>query len=197
MRETRARVVAAGTAQFLERGWTGTTVRAVASAAGVSVATVEQLFGTKAHLLKAAIDVAIAGDDEPVPVLQRSWAAAVRRAGSPEEFLAAVADVLAAAQARSAGLVLALFEAARTDPGLAPLCARKAAEREATAAWIVDALARLAPVTRGGLDSLWILMDPAVFDRLIRTRGWSVERYAAWFADSARRLLIDTVEDRS
>jgi hypothetical protein len=39
----------------------------------VSVPTVELLFGNKARLLKAAIDVAIAGDDDAVPVLDRSW----------------------------------------------------------------------------------------------------------------------------
>ena len=48
----------------------------------MSVATVELLFGTKVALLKAAIDVAIAGDDEPVAVLDRAWAGAARRAAT-------------------------------------------------------------------------------------------------------------------
>lgn len=189
-RETRRRVLAAATAQFLERGWAGTTVRGVAAASGVSVPTVEQLFGTKRHLLTAAIDVAIAGDDEPVPVLDRPWVDAAARARTPRELLAVAAPVLAAAQARSASLVLALFEAARTYPDLAAPAAERARQREATAAWLVDALARLTPVTPGAVDTLWILMDPALYDRLTRMRGWSRERYAEWFADSARRLLV-------
>ena len=32
-------------------------------------------------------------------------------------------------------------------------------------------------------------MDPALFDRLTADRGWTAERYGAWFADSALRLL--------
>jgi hypothetical protein len=32
-------------------------------------------------------------------------------------------------------------------------------------------------------------MDPAVFDRLTSDRGWPPERFAAWFTDSALRLL--------
>jgi hypothetical protein len=68
--------------------------------------TVEALFGAKARLLKAAIDVAIAGDDEPVPVLDRSWAADAMAAGTVVELLSIVAGVIGPAQARSAGLVL-------------------------------------------------------------------------------------------
>src|SRR5687768_13857759 len=99
----------AATSAFLERGWVGTTVRGVAAAAGVSVPAVEQAFGTKARLLKAAIDVAVAGDDEPVPVRDRGWV----EAGTTVDT---VAGILAAAQQRSAGLVLAVFEGAATDP---------------------------------------------------------------------------------
>ena len=44
------------------------------------MAAVELAFPTKSDLLKAAIDVAIAGDDEPVPVLERPWAVAARAA---------------------------------------------------------------------------------------------------------------------
>jgi len=45
------------------------------------------------------------------------------------------------------------------------------------------------------VDTLWVLMDPAVFDRLVRRRHWTVEQYQNWFARSARRLLVaDTPE---
>ena len=37
---------------------------------------------------------------------------------------------------------------------------------------------------------MWVLMDPAVFDRLIRQRHWTRERYQDWFARSVRRLLV-------
>src|SRR5260221_10812195 len=103
-RRTRQRVLDAATAVFLDRGYGGATIRAVAAGAKVSVPTVEALFGTKARLLKAAIDVAIAGDDEPVAVLDRGWGADAPHAWPAEEFLSVVAGVVAAAQARSAGV---------------------------------------------------------------------------------------------
>lgn len=193
-RHTRRRVLTAAAAVFVEQGWGGATVRAVATRAGVSVPTVEALFGTKARLLKAVIDVAIAGDDEPVAVLDRPWAAAARQAGSAPEFLAAVGAVLAAAQQRSAGLVLAVFEGAGRDRELAALAEQMTSQRAVTAGWIVDELRRLAPLRPGcgrdeAVDTVWVLMDPAVFDRLLRRPGWAAERYGRWFAESARRLL--------
>ena len=188
-RRTRRRIIDAAAALFLERGYAGATVRAIAEAAGVAVPTVELGFGTKARLLKAAIDVAIAGDDEPVPVLDRAWADTARNATSPAALLAVAADVIAAAQSRSAGLVLAVFEGGRTDPDLAALAQELTDQRAGTARWLVDALAALAPPHADAADDLWLLMDPAIFDRLVRHRGWTPERYGRWFARTAHALL--------
>lgn len=158
--------------------------------------TVEALFGTKARLLKAAIDVAIAGDDEPVAVLDRPWAHAARDASGLDEFLSLVADALADAQRRSAGLVLAVFEGSARDADLAALADQMVAQRSATASWIVRGMERFAPFRPGcdvdeAVDVMWLLMDPAVFVRLTRVRGWSVSRYRRWVADSAARLLLE------
>ncbi len=188
-RRTRRRILDAAAVLFLERGYAGATMRAIAVAAGVAVPTVELGFGTKARLLKAAIDVAIAGDDEPVPVLDRSWADTARQAQTAAEFLAVAADVIAAAQSRSAGLVLAVFEGARTDPELAALATQLTDQRAATARWLVDALARIAPPHADAVDDLWLLMDSALYDRLVRHRGWTPDRYGQWLARSAHALL--------
>jgi AcrR family transcriptional regulator len=180
---------------FLERRFSGSTIRLIASQAGVSVPTVELLFGTKGRLLKAAIDVAIAGDDEPVPVLDRGWAEAAVKADTVCGFLTIVAGIIGPAQERSAGLVLSVFEAAATDDELAKLAGQLTAQRTTTAGWIVDQLARKAPLREGcsrqeAIDSVWILMDPAVFDRLTRQRHWTVQQYQHWFATSVGRMLV-------
>jgi AcrR family transcriptional regulator len=141
-------VIAAARAVFLESGYAGTTMRSIATRAGVSVPTVEASFGTKARLLKAAIDVAIVDDDEPVPVLARSWTTAALAARSAQEFLAAVAAVITPAQVRSAGLVLAAFEGAATEPDLAALETELIAQRAKTARWVVDGVCRTTPLRR-------------------------------------------------
>ncbi|HWC79292.1 MAG TPA: helix-turn-helix domain-containing protein [Pseudonocardiaceae bacterium] len=198
-RLTRRRVLDAATTVFLERGFAGSTMRAIAGRAGVSVPTVELQFGTKARLLKAAIDVAIAGDDQPVAVLDRRWAETAVNAATAEDFLDIVAGTITAAQQRSAGLVLALFEAAATDTELTELAEQMIENRATMAGWIVDQLAHKTPLGAGrvrqeAVDTVWILMDPAIFDRLTRQRRWSVRHYRHWLATSAGRLLIGDTE---
>jgi AcrR family transcriptional regulator len=194
-RRTRRRVLEAAASVFVAGGYAGATIRAVAAEAGVSVPTVELLFGTKARLLKAAIDVAIAGDDEAVPVLDRSWTSAAISSASADEFLSIVATVIGAAQERSAGLVVAVFEGSSKDAELAELTEQMIRQRAITAGWIVDGLAAKAQLRdeltrQDAADTMWLLMEPAVFDRLIRHRHWTVDRYQDWFARTARRLLV-------
>lgn len=199
-RRTRRRILAAASERFRSAGYAGTTMGAVAAAAGVSRATVELLFQTKAGLLKEAIDVAIAGDDEPVPVLERPWASQARAAPDAGTFMAVVAGVLITAAQRSDALVLVAFEAARSDERLVPLAAQLKAQRAVTAAWIVDGLATRAPLRAGvdrahAVDLVWLLMDPAVYTLLTSERGWTPQRFGGWFADSALRLLTEAGGD--
>jgi AcrR family transcriptional regulator len=195
---TKRRILEAAGSAFVVGGYAGATIRAVAAEAGVSVPTVELLFGTKARLLKAVIDVAIAGDDEAVPVLDRSWTSAAVAAASADEFLSVVARVIGAAQARSAGLVLAVFEGSPKDPELVELTEQMIRQRAITAGWIVDGLTGKADLReeltrQDAVDTMWLLMEPAVYDRLVRHRHWIVDRYQDWFARTARRLLVADV----
>ena len=185
---TREAIIEAATTAFLERGYAATTIAAVARNAGVSGPTIEATFGTKARLLKAAIDVAIVGDHESVGVLDRGWAIAT----DPPQFLDAVGVALRDAQLRSAGLVLAVFEGGTVDDELQALGEQLVAQRLVTAGWIVDRLPRRAGMTRrDAVDTVWLLMDSAVFVRLTRDRGWTPTRYGRWFAATAARLVLD------
>lgn len=53
--DTRAEILAAARASFAEKGFSGTTIRGVASAAGVDPALVHHYFGTKDDLFVAAL----------------------------------------------------------------------------------------------------------------------------------------------
>jgi TetR/AcrR family transcriptional regulator, regulator of autoinduction and epiphytic fitness len=194
-RETRERILAAATAEFARCGYGPTTMRAVASAAGVAVPTVELVFGTKPQLLRAAISFAIRGDAEPVPMLERDWAAKAEIAASVADFLAIVGQVLIDAAQRSAGLVVAAFEAARTDDSMSSLADQLRAQRAETAAWIVDGLIKrtsLRPeIDRAtAIDTVWLLTDPNGFCALTQGRGWTPEQFGRWFTDSVYGLLL-------
>ncbi|MEQ6900240.1 TetR family transcriptional regulator [Nocardioides sp. YIM 152588] len=54
--ETSARILAAARGLFAERGFAGTTIRAVAAEAAVDPALVHHYFGTKEQLFRAAVD---------------------------------------------------------------------------------------------------------------------------------------------
>jgi AcrR family transcriptional regulator len=195
-RRTRERIIAAATDQFVTAGYSATTMRSIAAASGVSVASIELTFGTKVELLKVAIDVAIAGDHEPVAVLNRSWATRAQTTTTVTDFLTVVARTLRPAMARCAGLVVAAQDAARNDPEVQQLAEQLSAQRAATVAWIVDRIRERGPLRKGttrrdAIDQVWLFMDPAVYQRLTRYRGWSPTRYQRWFVDTLTRLLVD------
>ncbi len=96
---------------------------------------------------------------------------------------------------RSPGLTLVALEAARADADIAAVAAQLIAQRQVMAAWIVDGLRRRSPLRDGidypaAVDTVWALMDPALFCRLTRDRHWSPARFRDWFADAIFRLLV-------
>lgn len=64
----------AATELFIERGYPAATIASIAERAGVARPTVfTSVPGGKPERLKLARDLAIAGDDEAVPVPERDW----------------------------------------------------------------------------------------------------------------------------
>ena len=55
--DTRATIRDAARTSFAEKGFAGTTIRAVAAAAGVDAALVHHYFGTKDDLFMAALEL--------------------------------------------------------------------------------------------------------------------------------------------
>lgn len=107
----RARVRDAALALFAERGYAGTSVRAIAAAAGVSSALVAHHFGSKSelrrecdeHVLAVVFDAKDAlGAADPAATIQ-SW---LREAGSPSAVLDYLARMLVD-DADSSGALLA------------------------------------------------------------------------------------------
>src|SRR6201986_5462013 len=70
---TRQAVRDAARELFPAQGYTATHVEESAGRAGVSKPTVFAAAGSKQSILKQLRDIALAGDDEPVPVAQRPW----------------------------------------------------------------------------------------------------------------------------
>src|ERR1700730_5010578 len=71
-RRTRRRIVEAAYQLFVERGY-GVPLVEVAAAAGVSVQNLYVTFHNKQTLVQQTLQLAVLGDDRPVPPHERSW----------------------------------------------------------------------------------------------------------------------------
>lgn len=186
--ETRRAVVAAAARLFTERGYRATTIDAVADAAAVSRKTVFSSVGGKVDLLKLAMDWAVAGDDEPVGLAERDAIARLFEYDDPVRLLTDWAHTLAEIDARTVHLFRALEIAADEDADAAGLLAELHRQRLDAARRIVKHLrehhALAARRSGEAVDLAWLATDPVWFDRLVRVRGWSVTRFAAWLGDT-------------
>jgi AcrR family transcriptional regulator len=195
-RRTRAQIVDAAARLFVDLGYTGTTVAAVAAEAGVSRKTVFTSVGGKVQLLKLAYDVTLAGDDEPVPLRDRPALQAVIAEPDPYRQVALFAAAVTENSRRVARLHRVLRAAADTDREAAELYQRWEDQRhEAMARGPVRTFAEkkvLRPdvTRREAADLLWMLVDPTTYDRLVHERGWSDPRFRAWLAETMRSQLL-------
>jgi AcrR family transcriptional regulator len=194
-RATKAAIVAAASRLFTERGYVATPFEAIAEAAGVGRATVFGYFPTKASLLKAAYEVALRGNDEPVALPDQPRSREIRADPDVHRFLAGYAEVISEMGARLAGLHEAVRAAATADPEVGPVWHRIQADRRMGAGNVVALAAAKAPLRPGldleaAADVIWILNDPGLFERLVRERGWSEAEFRRWLGAAFERELL-------
>jgi AcrR family transcriptional regulator len=193
--ENRRRVLAVATRLFLEKGYADAAMPEIASAAGVSVQTVYKTFANKATLLKAVFDVSVAGDDEPVPVAERDTIAAIRAEPQAAKKITMYSRVLADGSHRWAPVLLLARDAAKADRGAADVWAQMRQERLTAMTHFADDLLATGQVratisAEEARDILWTYHSPEVYELLVIERGWSVERYARFFADAVISALL-------
>src|SRR5918996_3926252 len=70
---TRREILEAARLLFERDGYAATTMAAIAAEAGVALKTVYLAFETKSGLLRALWNLLLRGDEEEIPVAQRSW----------------------------------------------------------------------------------------------------------------------------
>lgn len=197
---TRERILDAARAIVISRGYRGTKIVDIAVAAGVHVGTVYALVGRKPVLLRELLERAISGADRAVPAEQRDYVIEMRDAPDPARKLAIYARAMSAIHGRLAPLLLALRDAASTEPEAAAVW-HEISERRATN------MRRLADDLRsaGGLrkdlsledaaDFIWATNSPELYTLTCVERGWTPERYQGWLADLWSRYLLPSSRD--
>lgn len=190
-RETRRRILASARALFVEGGYGGTTVEAIAGNAGVSVPTIYATFGSKGGMLLALLDEMAA--DADLAGMQERVAEAT---GDPRRQL----RERIAFNVRFYGGGADLIDIARTVSGVEPDLAamwqegearRDRATRALVAEWEEGGVLARGVSAAQAVDVMWALTGPDTFRLFVTRRGWSPDRYEAWLTGTLERLLFD------
>ena len=181
--ETRRQILAAARRLFLERGYNGATIEAIAQSAGVAVETIFAAFGNKRSLLAQLIDAAGA---EEQPDLQEQ---------NPERFLRRFADSISFTLERVAPLFEVLRDAAKTEPDMAELLRALLDRRMRNMERAAEHLRAITRLRQGmeaarAAETVWSLTSPELFNLLVRDRGWAREEYSRWLANILVRTLL-------
>jgi len=184
--ETRAEILTAAVELFGEQGWSGTTLAAIASRAGVAVETIYSGFGSKKGLLRAALDVAVVGDAEAIPFAERPEALRLGE-GSVDERLAAAARVITDINERTVPVWRALVEAGRADEELERWRIESDARRRID---VAEGFERIFGRTVEGrqLELLWAIFGHELYMQLVVDAGMSRADYEACMIDALTKL---------
>ncbi|MEY2406772.1 MAG: hypothetical protein QOG39_1688, partial [Acidimicrobiaceae bacterium] len=192
---TRKGIIEAASRLFVELGYAGASVQAVADAAGISRATVFNSVGGKSALLKACYDVATVGDDEPIALPQRRDMLAVRDEPDQRRMIRRYASVIAEIGSRLSGIYEVFRAAAATASDIRELWEQIQDERLGGARGFVAILAGKGPLrsqldgTEAG-DVVWAHIDASLYHRLVVERGWSRLQFEEWFTQSLTSYLL-------
>jgi AcrR family transcriptional regulator len=194
-RLTRSQVLEAAHRRFLDLGYAATTIPAIAHDAGVSVETIYKAFGNKAGLLKAVFDVALAGDDDPVPMNEREPIAGILAEPDPCKKLRRWADFYVTFAGRAVPLLLLARSAATSDTAASEVWRQMVAERRGGMAEFASHLLagnhlRTGVDVEEATDVLWFLNSPEAWELLVMEREWTPEHFGHWVYDMAVASLL-------
>jgi AcrR family transcriptional regulator len=178
---TRDRICAAAEELFVRDGYARTSLRAVATAAGVAEATIYLAFPNKGALLDAVILRAVR--DNPSEPLDAVAAA------SPEQILSRMAASNATLMARAARVIALGESAALMHAELRPLRERAHGNLRAALRVVADRL-DAAGLLRGGAQEAADTMYAIASESTYLRAGLPPDRYARWLADTLGAALL-------
>jgi len=195
--DTRAQVIAAARAVFVEDGWKKATIAGVARRAGVSAETIYASFGNKPQLLLAVVQATARRREPDVAVVDQPGAQAVAAAPDQRAALKAFASDVANLLEAAAPVVAVVREAARSEPELAQVYEAIHRGRRENFARVAMALTQKGAL-RQGIDGatvvaeVWRLASPELYLLMTGIEGLSQAAYAAWLEQTLGRLLLQT-----
>jgi AcrR family transcriptional regulator len=205
--ETQRLLLVAAGELFAERGYTGATVTAIASRAGVSLQTLYHAWGSKRQLLRAFMEQGLSGS--PTAITDATWAdlAQARILGNlpdnpdAQTFIRGMAHFFRTTAERASLGWLLYRDAAAVDPEIRADQRELSRLRRLTTAGLLSALpdtALRSGMTREtAIDTAMVIMGPESYDLLIRQLGYSLDRFEQWIADTLIACLLPPEKNRA
>lgn len=195
-RATRSSIRDAAHDLFFADGYAATTIKAIAQEAEVTPQTVYSQFKTKAGIAKEMLDVAIAGDEEPIPVASRDFFVRVLDDDiDGEERLRRYAHSCRRVLDGAGTAFEIIRRGADSDPELAEVWQVNQTARRDVVTTIVDRVLESDELRPGlrraqAIDIVYLLHSPEVFNTLVEESGWSLDDYETWLGHSFCEQLL-------
>lgn len=195
-RATRARVLEAALALFVERGYVATTINAIAERADVSPETVYSTFGTKRSLLSELVDISIAGAVDAPPILQHDRVQTIRAEPDPHRRIRLLAGYGRSILERRAAVDDIVRGAAAADPEIAALLERGKVQRFEGQRELLRIVVGATSLRDGmdletAADILFAIGSPETYRLLVVDRGWDATRFERWYGETLERLILE------
>ncbi|MET9633157.1 TetR family transcriptional regulator [Lentzea sp. NPDC006480] len=188
---TRLLVRDAGHRLFARDGFVATSIKKIAVEAGVSERTVYTHYKNKVEIFQDALNVAIAGDEEPVAMRDRPEFAAVLQASAAGRMIAEMVARNGTVLKRAGALIMAGIESSGADADMRRISDEGEHAMRANCRALAEALVGTGEV-REELDAdavadvLVTMLSPHVFQLL----GWPADRYRDWLAGTLQQTLL-------
>ncbi len=192
---TRRAIITAAHREFVESGFHGATVSAIAKRAGVAPQTVYFVFHTKPELISAVIDAAVMGEDDPRPPQEMPWFAEMLAEPDAAESLRIFVRGAAASYARAAAVSEVLRAAALTDDEVLRTHEHHETLRRSGYRQVVEMLTRKGDLRAGlatdtATDVFLTLVGDSTYHLLRTESGWSHDQVVQWWTELLPLALL-------
>jgi AcrR family transcriptional regulator len=192
-RQTREAILEVARRRFLTDGFAPTTIAAIAADVGVSVDTIYKSFGGKPGLVRAICERALAGEG-PVPAETRSDALQSTER-DPRAIIRGWGALTTEVSPRIAPILLLIRDAAAADPEMASLQAEMDRQRLDRMTHNARNLAHAGQLRNDvtverAAEIMWTYSSPQLYELLVLSRGWPLQRYSTFLADAMIAALL-------
>jgi AcrR family transcriptional regulator len=194
--QTRLQIVEAARILFMQRGYAGATLEAIAQQAGVAVETVYASFGNKRAILAKLIDVSVVGDDQPVPLLERPGPQTVLHHETDQHRqIELFVEEMYLIMGRMAPIFEVMRVAAKTEADISDMLQNILKARLQGMLAFVKALMKNGPLRAGltaqdAAELVWMLTSGEVYILLVSDGHWTEKKYTQRMRDALERLLL-------